>query len=416
MLDFSQIQNLVSQYGSPFYRIDRRRFEANFDALTNAFQSRYIPFNLAYSYKTNYIPCLCRIVRDKGGWAEVVSRMEYDLALSLGCDPARIIFNGPVKRPDDLALALSGGSMVNLDSDTEIDAILDYAKAHPGHPLRIGLRINIGLSDASGVSHIQNSLKIGRFGFDPAELHSRFSTLNSAFQAHNIKIASLHGHTSTTDRSVWCFKTITETLVRLAEKMFPETVEYINIGGGMFGIIDPEQRWCEVPSFNDYAEAVCGVLNDSNWAKHKKPTLVIEPGVAMAANAVSFITQVVSVKRVRDKTFVTVDGSAFNSKPTFHKLNPPYQILSAVGDAAPVRTFDVVGSTCMEKDILLADITAPLPAAGNYIKLDNVGAYTVVMTPPFINPAPAILAQNGNTIQCVRRRQTLDDLFMGYEF
>jgi len=411
MISYTHIKTLISQHGSPFYLIDRERFERNFEALTYAFQSRYSPFILAYSYKTNYIPYLCRLINNKGGWAEVVSRMEYDLALRVGCDPGRIIFNGPVKRSEDIDTALSGGSLVNLDSEAEIDAVMNYAGRHPDKTVRIGLRINIGLSDEAGVSHIQNSLKVGRFGFDPCDL----ATIQKRLAVrNNIKVVSLHGHTSTTDRSVWCFEVIARTLVDIAKRFFANTVEFINIGGGMFGEVAPEHRWCKVPSFEEYAETICGVLKDSPWIQSQKPALVIEPGVAMSANAVSFVTQIVSIKRVRDKTFVTVDGSAFNSKPTFHKLNPPYEVLSAANTVNPVETFDVVGSTCMEKDILLGGITAPLPAVGDFIRLNNVGAYTVVMTPPFINPAPAILAQESDAIVTVRRRQTLEDIIAGY--
>ena len=412
-LSFLQIQSLVLQHGSPFYLIDRQQFEQNFDALTAAFSSRWNPFILAYSYKTNYIPYLCRLIKDKGGWAEVVSRMEYDLAGKVGCDPTQILFNGPVKRPDDIAMALSGGSLINLDSGTEIGPVLDYAAAHPNQTVRIGLRVNISLSDAAGQSHIQNSLKVGRFGFDPKDLPIVSEELKTA---DNLNVVSLHGHTSSTDRSVWCFETITQTLTEAAQTVFPKSIESLNIGGGMFGTIAPQHRWCDVPSFDAYAEAVCGVLNQSKWAKTKKPTLIIEPGVAMAANALSFITQVISVKRVGEKTFVTVDGSAFNTKPTFHTLNPPFEVICACDPHDPAQTFDIVGSTCMEKDILISQINAPLPGVGDYLQLENVGAYTVVMTPPFINPAPAILAQDGDRIHCIRRRQTLDDIFAGYQF
>ena len=412
-MNHSEIQNLASQYGSPFYLIDRARFEANFDAIVKAFESRYIPLSPAYSYKTNYIPYLCRVFADKGGWAEVVSRMEYDLAIKVGCDPARIIFNGPVKRPEDIAVALSNGSVVNLDADSEIDAVFAYAAARPEKTVPIGLRVNIGLSDAAGRSHIQNSLKVGRFGFAPCDIEAVKHKLAAQ---RNITVVSLHGHTSTTDRSVWCFQTITQTLIDIGRRYFADTIEYLNIGGGMFGIVAPEHRWCAMPSFDDYAEAVCGALKADAWVQKRKPALVIEPGVAMVANAVSFITQVVSVKTVRDKTFVTVDGSAFNTKPTFHAINPPFEAISACGGDAAVRTFDVVGSTCMEKDVLLSAITASLPKPGDFLRIDNVGAYTVVMTPPFINPAPAIVAQERGAFRCVRRRQTLEDVFAGYTF
>ena len=39
-----------------------------------------------------------------------------------------------------------------------------------------------------------------------------------------------------------------------------------------------------------------GYLKEYDFVKSKKPCLVLEPGVAMAANALSFITKVVSKK------------------------------------------------------------------------------------------------------------------------
>ena len=100
-LCYSQLQALALQYGSPFYVVERERIEGNFEALTAAFGSRYQPFVLAYSYKTNYVPYVCRIVRDKGGWAEVVSRMEYELARKSAVSRADHL-QRPVKRPEDI--------------------------------------------------------------------------------------------------------------------------------------------------------------------------------------------------------------------------------------------------------------------------------------------------------------------------
>ena len=234
-------------------------------------------------------------------------------------------------------------------------------------------------------------------------------------QADNLKVVSLHGHTSTTDRSPWCFEVIARTLCEMAEKQFPESVQTINIGGGFFGRMHPDMPFKDAPGFDDYAEVVAGALNENPWAQAKKPTLIIEPGVAMVADAVSFVTKVVSVKPIRDKIFVTVDGSAFNTKPTFHSVNMPHQIIRQ-NEEGSVQTFDVVGSTCMEKDILLKDITATVPQVGDTIRIDSIGAYTLVMTPPFINPAPAILADEDGTYKLVRKKQTMEDIFSNYSF
>lgn len=409
MYSRTQLEKLEQTAGSsPFYCVDRRRFERNFDDLTTAFQTRYPAFQLAYSYKTNYIPYLCGIIRQKGGWAEVVSRLEYDLAIRVGQDPRRIIFNGPLKTSQDTRLALDNGSIVNLDCLPQFEAARAYAQEHSKQTVCAGLRINIGLCDAAGQSHIQNGLHVGRFGFDPAEV-------NVATAGDRIKIVSLHGHASTTDRSVWGFERIAKTLCDIAEQAFPDTVEYINVGGGFYGRMHPQMPFKNAPSFDDYAEAICRVLKTHRWASRKKPILVIEPGVALVADAVSFVTRVISVKQVANQLFVTVDGSAFHVKPTFHSLNLPHQIITAANSGE--QTYTVVGSTCMEKDILLRDITAPLPCPGDCIRIENVGAYTLVMTPPFIHPAPAIVADEGSdTFRLIRRRQTFDDIFGNYIF
>jgi diaminopimelate decarboxylase len=414
MFSHKEIKNIEAKFGSPFYIFDEDAFRKNYDDITNAFGGRYENFILAYSYKTNYIPHLCRIIESKGGFAEVVSRLEYDLALKVGQESKKIVFNGPVKHSEDIELALGNRSIVNLDSWSEIDHVAEYAARKPNEAMQVGLRINIGLSDKSGQSHIQEQLKAGRFGFDPSDQNIE-KVLSRLASIGNVTVNSLHGHTSTTDRSVWCYQVITETLCRIAARFIPETVEYINIGGGIFGYIPPQIRWTQTPSFDDYADAVCKALKDNVWVQQRRPYLMLEPGIAMVANTMSFVAKVISTKNIGGKSFVTVDGSAYNIKPTFHKINQPHQIIRQ-NDNKQQDTFNVVGSTCMEKDYLLTEVTDARPEIGDFIKIDNVGAYTVVLTPPFINGAPAILVKTRSGYKAIRKRQTLKDVFGNYSF
>ncbi len=414
MLSYAKAGKIEAEFGSPFYIFDETAFRKNYDDIVSAFGRRYAKFILAYSYKTNYTPYLCEIVKSKGGFAEVVSRLEYDLALNVGQKPNKIVFNGPVKHYEDIDLALKNDSIVNLDSWSEIDHLARYAKKNPNRKIKVGLRINIGLSDKNGRSHIQERFKTGRFGFDPSDSNMK-KVVSRLSSIGNITVNSLHGHTSTTSRNVWCYRIVTETLCRIAARFVPDTVEYINIGGGIFGYIPPQMRWAKTPSFDDYAKAVCRVLKTDKWARRRKPCLMLEPGIAMAANALSFVTKVISIKNIRGRVFVTVDGSGYNVQPTSHKINHPYQIIRK-NEGAHRCVFSVVGSTCMEKDYLLMEITDRLPDVGDFIKIDSVGAYTVVLTPPFINPAPAIVVGKGNTFKLVRSRQTLNDIFKNYTF
>jgi diaminopimelate decarboxylase len=414
VLSHEETSKIAETYGSPFYLFDESAFVKNYDEIVQAFSSRYQKFILAYSYKTNYIPYLCRIIKSKGACAEVVSRLEYDLALKIGQEPDKIIFNGPVKHYEDIELALKNHSLVNLDSWYEVGCVAEYAKRHADEEVRVGLRINIGLSDGSGVSHVQEELGVGRFGFDPNADNIQRVISNLRSNA-NVLINGLHGHTSTTDRSVWCYEVITETLCNIASSHIPDTVEYINIGGGIFGHIPPEMQWTDIPSFDDYATAVCDVLKKSAWVEERNPYLVLEPGVSMAANTLSFVTKVVSVKSIRGKIFVVVDGSAFNTKPTFHKINQPYDVIKKT-PSQEREIYSVVGSTCMEKDYLLTEINGVKLEEGDFVKISNVGAYTLVLAPPFINLAPAIVVKGRDGCKAIRKRQSLDNMFSDYLF
>ena len=87
ILDKKSISTLRNEYGDAFYLLDSERFKENYLELREAFSAIYSNFNIAYSYKTNYTPKLCKIVNELGGYAEVVSEMEAELAIKCGVQP-----------------------------------------------------------------------------------------------------------------------------------------------------------------------------------------------------------------------------------------------------------------------------------------------------------------------------------------
>ena len=84
-MDKQIIERLRAEYGEAFYLLDSAQFRKNFTELKAAFNDIYPNWNIAYSYKTNYTPKLCRIVNELGGYAEVVSEMELEIAKQVGC-------------------------------------------------------------------------------------------------------------------------------------------------------------------------------------------------------------------------------------------------------------------------------------------------------------------------------------------
>jgi len=93
----------------------------------------------------------------------------------------------------------------------------------------------------------------------------------------------------------------------------------------------------------------------------------------------------------------------------------PHYIIKQI-DTDQTEVYNVVGSTCMEKDVMLAGITNKKLQRDDYIQFDNVGAYTNVFTPPFINVAPAIVVADGSGYKLIRNRQKAEDIFSDYLF
>jgi diaminopimelate decarboxylase len=409
-LTFAECETVAREHGSPFYVFHGDAFARNFRALERAFRARYEHVRMGYSYKTNYLPVLCRLAKELGAHAEVVSRLEYDLARRLGHAPATIIFNGPLKTREDVELALAGGGLVNLDSPYELDHVRAFAERHPGSAARIGVRVNVSLRDDAGASHVQEGLDVGRFGFPPESLPGVVSALADL----GLRVTALHGHTSSSSRSTWVYGRIAETLCRTAEALLPDTVEEIDVGGGFFGPMPPGLAPPGAPSFDDYAEAIVGALGRSAWARARRPLLVLEPGIALAADALSFVTRVLDVKEIRGLSLAVVDGSVLHVKPSMHRRNQPHRVIRASGaQGGGERLVSVTGATCMEKDYLLRDVASDL-ARGDFLRIDNVGAYSMVMSPPFIHPAPAIVTWERGRLLALRRRETFDHLFENY--
>nr|MBA5586879.1 alanine racemase [Anaerobacillus isosaccharinicus]QOY38684.1 alanine racemase [Anaerobacillus isosaccharinicus] len=409
IFNYSTIKKLDEENGSSFYLLNIDQLRTNFKKIEKAFKSRYENFIIGYSYKTNYVPYLCKELSKFGAYAEVVSRLEYDLALKIGQESNKIILNGPLKTSEDIEKALNNESIINLDSMYEIEFVREYSQQHPNKEIKVGLRVNFDLSE-NGESPLVEGHEISRFGIcvENGDLQHVVEQLKAV---SNIQIVGLHGHFSTSNRKVATFRRITEQLCQLAKEHFPTTIEYIDIGGGIFGEV-PKSLIENAPTFDDYAEAVCKIMKREFDHYDYKPALILEPGISMVANCFTFTAKVIATKKINDQQFVLVDGSVHNIKPTLHKKNLPMKLVSKDHTKEKVKdTFQIVGYTCLEKDYLARDVQGQLPQPGDYFIFDNVGAYTIVLNPPFIKERPAIVAYDNDEIIVVRKKETISEFF-----
>lgn len=407
-INYSCLKETEQRIGTPFYLMYSEQYKRNIASFVAAFKKRYQNVIAGYSFKTNHIPALCEIAKSEGYYAEVVSEMELDLAIKLGFD--KIIFNGPIKKDEAFRKAIAHHAIINLDSVYEIDYICQYKRENPEKELKIGLRVNVRLTDENGQSTIQCGLREGRFGFSYQILGENINRLREA----GIAIVALHGHTSSSDRAVANYKVITEYMLSVCEDFQLNDLRYFDLGGGFFGAAPEGMDMTGMPSYEDYANAIMDIALRNKWFVQQQPSIVIEPGVSVVSNVFTYYMKVYQIKHIGSKNFVIVDGTVFDVKPTMHANNLPYTVISD-NQEGESGLFDVVGSTCMEKDIILHDVELNHIKPGDYIEIRGVGAYTIALTPTFINyQAPIMSIENGER-KLIRRRQELSDVISIYE-
>lgn len=411
MLTISQYKEIANKLGTPFYLMYPNTFKKNILDFKSAFESKGINIILAYSFKTNYVPRLLEIVLENNCYAEVVSDMEFDLAEKIGFEYHKIIYNGPIKSYNSILKAIDKGCIVNLDSEYEINHVIKIKNQYPDKQINIGLRINMIINTNHNKSAIQDGYEYSHFGLSDVDLDKLIPIL----KANNINIVSLHGHVSSGNRSVENYKIITLRLISICKKYNLNSIEYLDLGGGFFGAAPEGLDISNKPQYCDYAEGIKDILKSSEWYAQNHPVLIIEPGTSVVANVFDIISMIHQHKNINGKHFVTIDGGMINVKTLLGKANYLYNVISERNDEEEILT-DVVGSTCMERDIVLRNVKLRHYSYGDFIHFKGVGAYAISMTPMFINYLFPIIEYNNNYYKIVRKKQNIKNILELYEY
>lgn len=394
-----ELLKLLEEEGA-VYIVHMDSFQRNIHDFLAAFRHYYTNINLGYSYKTNYLPALSVEARRLGLYAEVVSGMEYEIAVVCGNSQDRIIFNGPVKTEKELEIALTGNSLVNIDSLDEVPKIINVCNRYPDSHFTVGLRCHFQISDQWE----------SRFG-----LNAHDGQLERAYQEisrlPNCCINGLHCHFSK-DRSAPSYGLRTRQMLTFVDRYFSaEPPKYLSIGGGFFGPMSESlrQQFGHSPTYEDYASEI-GPLMAERFGKNGSTELILEPGIGIVGDVMQFACTVISVKQLPDRTVAVTTGSYQNIKPRITSFNLPIEIYSEQPNKPPSNNqrVDIVGYTCMEDDVLYHGCPILLNV-GDVIVFNNIGAYSLVFKPPFIRTMPPVVKHDENEWVYLRQRETVYD-------
>lgn len=382
---------------TPCFIFDEAEFARGINEFRIALSQRFGNVEIGYSVKTNSLPYALRMARESACRAEVVSHDEYSLARACGFMPAEIIYNGPMKSRESFIEAVTGGAIVNLETKRELDWL---ASLPADHNYSVGIRLNINIShispeDADGDD--DNS----RFGFsdESGEFADAIALIDGM---PHVRLAGLHIHRTAHSRSPRFYERSVEYACKTIRKYNLE-IDYLDVGGGYFGIFPNK------PTFSDYADAFASPLRQYGL---DGLTIIVEPGNALTASPFKFLCEVIDVKRVDDRTrFVTIDGSRNDIDPFFRKTDYLKELLLTDSNR-PAEPLQVVGGcTCLEYDRLFSIEDKPRVMPGDRILFNNVGAYTMTISPQFIRLWPRVYAIGiDGTCRLVRRASTASDI------
>lgn len=131
----------LKDVSSPVYVYSKKQIEANINKYMTAMKNSGRNIQLSYSVKANMNPSILELMRNHGLFLTLVSGHELRLALDLGQEPGKIVFNGNGKMNWEVDLACRSGVLLNVDSIFNMRQTLDVCKAG-GYVANVLFRIN----------------------------------------------------------------------------------------------------------------------------------------------------------------------------------------------------------------------------------------------------------------------------------
>lgn len=349
---------------TPFYRYDIGLLKRTLAAMQAQTEGE-AGWHIHYAIKANSNPALLKPIIGSGLGVDCVSGGEIEAALKNGCDPSKIVFAGVGKADWEIDLALQRGIFcINVESEAELEVIRERAEL-AGKRCRIALRINPDI-DAHTHSNITTGLAENKFGIDFTMLKDIITKYSGS---ESISIEGLHFHIGSQildmEPFVMLCHRIDEIQKSLAEIGF--RASHINVGGGLgVDYQNPEEN--DIPDFKSYFDVFRQNLN-----LYPGQQLHFELGRAIVAQCGQLVTNVLYVKKGRNRQFVIVDaGMTDLIRPALYGAY--HKIVNLTGNGTKMK-YDVVGPICESSDVFGKDRELPETHRGDTLAILTAGAY-----------------------------------------
>jgi diaminopimelate decarboxylase len=391
-----RVSELAKAYGTPLYAYDSGLMRDAYRRLARivaGFAEVY------YSIKANPNPHIARIFVAEGAGLEVASGAEFHCGRAAGCEVSRIVFAGPGKSVDELALTIECGiGEIHLESFEEVAHVVRLA-AHLGREVRVAVRINpIGTARGGAM---QMGGRPTQFGFDEEDLDR---VLDAVIAHSRLRITGIHVFSGTQILDIQVLSAQWEHSIALAARVarrLNRPLDTIDLGGGLGVPYYAGDRALDLARLAEVAQSLRAVLSAEPLLREAR--VILEPGRFLTGSAGIYLMAVRSVKVSRGTRFVVCDGGMHHHLAASGNLGQvvkrDYPIVAAGKlNAADRVTCNVVGPLCTPLDTLGRTVLLPQVAEGDLIAVLQSGAYGLTASPlGFLShPTPVeVLVENG---------------------
>ena len=428
-IDGASVDDLLREFGSPLYVFSERTLRETCRSALRAFTARYPDVRFAWSYKTNYLRAICSVFHQEGSIAEVVSDFEYEKARAGGIPGHDIIYNGPHKSEKSLERAIDEGAKIQIDNFDELGTIARLAESR-NRTVDVAIRVFMECGAPSLWS---------KFGFD-ADGKEALRAIAAIRAIPHLRLVGLHTHVGTYVLEPEIYSRAAARLVELAKRARHDhgiDIKYLNLGGGfaspsrLHGQQQPAANF--VPTFEEYADAICGTIREE-WPRDRPlPRLYLETGRALVDDGGYLLSTIVAMKNAPAASakssasdYDTRDKSGLRGGPPggpgggsgvlvdagVHLLYTSnwyqYDIRPARAIPGATRPQTVYGCLCMNIDVLRQAAPLPSLAVGDALVFHPVGAYNITQSMQFITYRPAVVMVTADgTPVVIREREDL---------
>jgi ornithine decarboxylase len=364
-----QIRRLVREFGSPLLIVDCARVRTQYRKLRRALPG----VDLHYALKPLPHAAVVATVIEQGGWLDLATTGELQLAQSLGVPAARCIHTHPIKRARDIRNALESGVRIFVaDNADEVRKFKPYGE-------RTALLLRVSFRAPGAVCDLSR-----KFGCDPEDVLSLARL--AASLGVDVQGFSFHVGSQAPDalKHVEAIEACTRLLAE-ARRARLGTLDTLDIGGGF--PIDYVKPAVDVGRF-------CAPIRAALARLPKRVRVIAEPGRYIAGPAAIGVATVMGRARREGHWWYYLDDGLYGSYSGQLYDHARYPVES-LRQGEPLLPSVLAGPTCDSIDVIAENLMLPPLKAGDLVVGRAMGAYTWASASEFnFYPKATVVAVN----------------------